>query len=301
MVKCLFYFYLTSIKDKATYNTKHYPTHIRVLRSLFPIMERVTPFITNKLAHKFFFFPVEYSYPEIELEWLQQSRADTFCFNKTTLKLYHWGNEQSKNKILLVHGWAGRATQFWKLISKLEKDNFHIISYDAPGHGKSDGETTNLPEMASIINELRVKFNIVHLCGHSLGGAACVFALKTNPKEIERLILISAPTIASLMLDDFLFKLNAGERSKGYVQQMIKDNFGLPLSYYFAESILPQAHFPKTLAFHDHKDTEVSFEHLNVLKHSLDNVEIVETDNLGHTKILRKDDVIEKITTFIPS
>jgi len=173
------------------------------------------------------------------------------------------------------------------------------IGKSAPGHGKSDGSTTNLPQMASIINALREKFAINNLCGHSLGGAASIFALKHKPQEIRKLILISAPTKASLMLDDFLFKLNAGKRSKVYVQKMIKEKFDFPLDYFFAETVLPLNNFPSTLAFHDHEDSEVSFEHLDLLKHSLENVKIVETDDLGHTKILRKDFVLAEIVKFL--
>lgn len=292
-------FLFDPIKDKSTYNTKHYPIHVRVLRSLFPLIEKVAPFITNKLAHKFFFYPVAFPYPEIELEWLNKSETVSFNFNHTKLNVYEWGNKKSEKKILFVHGWAGRATQFWKFIASLKDQDFHIISYDAPGHGKSHGDTTSLPEIASLINQLRTKYKISHLCGHSLGGAACIFALKEQPEAVEKLILISAPTKASLMLDDFLFKLNAGDRSKGYVKQMVKDNFGFPLEYFFAETVLPLDNFPKTLAFHDHNDTEVSFEHLNQLKHSLDHIEIVETDELGHTKILRKDTVISRCLDFL--
>ena len=138
-----------------------------------------------------------------------------------------------------------------------------------------------------------------HLIGHSLGGAACIFALKKQPEKIDKLILISAPTKASLMLDDFLFKLNAGDSSKDYVKQMVKDDFGFPLDYFFAETVLPLDHFPETLAIHDHHDTEVSFEHLDQLKHSLDSVKIIETDELGHTKILRNDGVISQFMDFL--
>ena len=137
------------------------------------------------------------------------------------------------------------------------------------------------------------------ISGHSLGGAASVFATKDLKEKIDKLILISAPSNASYMLDDFLFKLNGGEKSRNYILQMVEKTFGHPLEYYFAESFLPVDGFPKTLAFHDHEDQEVNFKNLSILSKRIHQITIVETNDLGHTKILRKDDVIEKICSYL--
>ena len=36
-----------------------------------------------------------------------------------------------------MHGWSGRATNFYKIIDELIKHDYDIYAFDAPAHGKS--------------------------------------------------------------------------------------------------------------------------------------------------------------------
>jgi esterase/lipase len=43
------------------------------------------------------------------------------------------------NKAVLVHGWAGRATQFRRVCWPLLKEGFQVVT-DGPAHGKLKGK-----------------------------------------------------------------------------------------------------------------------------------------------------------------
>ena len=54
--------------------------------------------------------------------------------------LYEYG--KSNKKVLLVHGWSGRGTQLVKIADELLKMGYMTISFDAPAHGKSKGNSS---------------------------------------------------------------------------------------------------------------------------------------------------------------
>ena len=271
----------------------------RALRRLFPIIEKIAPKYASKLAWYFFLHPIKYPIPQPEVDCRNKSSRWKEQHEGHNVKVYLWGNKESENKVLLVHGWAGRTTQYWKIIDELSSLDYVIYGVDFPGHGGSEGNSTNIPQMAKIINELIDKYDINHLVGHSLGGAASIYALQKSASKIEKLILISAPTSGELMLNDYLNKLNGRSVSLKTVQKNVQETFNQPLNSFFAEEILPINNFPETLAFHDHEDQEVGFEHLQILVRHINNILTVETDHLGHTKILRNEEVISKISSFL--
>lgn len=275
------------------------PFPLRVIRTVLPLMEFTVPFAARKLAHRFFFYPISYPFPTYEIPYIDKALTETLLFEDTSINIYQWGNRDSKRKVLLVHGWAGRATQFRVIIDALTSEGFHVISYDAPGHGKSDGKTSDLPQMARIIKLLQNRFEIKNLIGHSMGGAACLFSIVRKDVIVDRLIMISAPTSAESMLTDFLNKINGSSKLKTYLSDKILELFEHPLTYYFANNLLPHTNIPSTLAIHDIDDPEVHFNHITVLKQHVKGLQTYTTYNLGHTKILRDEGVIEGIKLFL--
>ncbi|WP_029277036.1 alpha/beta fold hydrolase [Pedobacter borealis] len=95
-----------------------------------------------------------------------------------SINCFSWGN--GKRKVLLTHGWASKALDFYELIIELLKiDDLEIIAFDAPGNGSSISEFSNLMLYAGSVKSIAL--NYAHpdaLIGHSLGGMANVIALQ---------------------------------------------------------------------------------------------------------------------------
>src|SRR5438105_1441963 len=51
--------------------------------------------------------------------------------------VYRWG--KADRRILLVHGWGGKAAQFFSFVGPLLENGFEVIAFDAPAHGLSSG------------------------------------------------------------------------------------------------------------------------------------------------------------------
>lgn len=278
---------------------ERYPLPLRVLRSLFPTLERLFPWLGKRMARSFFMHPRKFPLPPIELEWLAKSVSSSLQFHDQVLAINEWGDPTSKNKLLLVHGWAGRPTQFWRIIEELVSKQFHIISFDGPAHGASTGSKTDLIQFSEIIRTMHQKYQFKYLSGHSFGGAACVLAFRDGLSGVQKLVLISAPSSGDGMMSDFIRNMNGTPKTEQYLQKVIKKEFGYPLSDFFANKILPLPNFPQTLAVHDDNDWDVDFEHLDYFEKNLLGIQVIKTTNLGHTKIMRDQEVVNRISDFL--
>ena len=89
---------------------------------------------------------------------------------------------------MLMHGWSGRATNFYLIIQALIRLDFDIYAFDAPAHGKSSGLTTNLPEFIVTLDSLLIHLGPFEvILGHS-GGAFASLYVCVNHSEIRKLI-----------------------------------------------------------------------------------------------------------------
>ena len=105
-----------------------------------------------------------------------------------------WG-EESKPKLLALHGWLDNAASFAALAPLLCR-HFHIVAIDFPGHGRSDWRPPGtwyhyvdyLSDALAAADALR--WERFGLLGHSLGAAAASMLAAACPGRIERLLLI---------------------------------------------------------------------------------------------------------------
>ncbi len=272
------------------------PFIIQILRKSYPIVEFFG--LYKGIAHNYFFKPKRFPFPESEKKCLKHALKEDLIFKNQTIKTYQWGNNKNSEKILLVHGWSGRATQFRTIIETLE-NNCHIISFDAPAHGLSTGSKCSMLDMTEIMSLLIEKHKIKKVIGHSLGGAACVYGKIHSNLTIQKIVLIAAPSNASNMLDDFVQKINGGIKTKKYIEQEVNRHFNKDLDYFFGQKIITPTNFCETLAIHDRDDTDVRYENVLIFKQLINHIKIYSTSSLGHTKILRDKTVIAEIKKFL--
>ena len=163
--------------------------------------------LTVLFAARLFTSPIKHKIPKRELEMDRLSRQEVLAIPliEKKINVYHSGS--SAKKILLVHGWSGRGTQLVKFADEFEKLGYQIVSFDAPAHGKSPGNTTLLPDFIASIFEIEKHFGPFEAAvGHSLGGMALLNAVKDG-LQINRLTIIGSGDIVKDIIDDFVKKL----------------------------------------------------------------------------------------------
>ncbi len=217
------------------------------------------------------------------------------------VKVYRWGKQESP-KILLVHGWMGRATQFNVLVETLVDKGYQCITFDAPGHGQSSGKETNVLEFATIVELIYQQEGAFQMViGHSMGAVATLFAMNKWPIS-TKIVQIGAPALGKDILSGYEQKVNARPQNQKYLHQFIYKKVGLDFFDVQGEKLIqtiPQN--TAVLNIHDQHDTEVPFYHQQKFAEVYPQLLTMATENLGHNRTLRDERVVAKIMGFLTS
>lgn len=268
------------------------------LRNIFGILEKVSPFLTSRIATLLFFTPIRFKTPIKEKGYFKAAKIKTISYKNNKVKVYEWG--ESKKAVLLIHGWAGRATQVAHLAEPLIAAGYKVYSFDAPAHGKSNGRHTHFLEFSEIILELNKQFpEIESIIGHSMGGSACIHAITQgfNPKKC---IIIGAPANIDWVLKTFCEQINVSKK----VVKIIKDHLERKFAQKFEElslsSMVKNITTPG-LILHCEDDVDAPVAGAHHIHKNWENSTLVRTKNLGHRRILKNKEVAQTIIDFLKS
>ncbi|MGQ7854749.1 alpha/beta fold hydrolase [Pedobacter sp. WC2501] len=225
---------------------------------------------------------------------------DTYFTNaEVSINCFSWGN--GKRKVLLTHGWASKALDFYELIIELQKiDDLEIIAFDAPGNGSSISEFSNLMLYADSVKSIALNYAQPDvLIGHSLGGMANVIALQEL--EINPKLLISIAPLIRLKenFEQSLDSVNIGAKHQDIFFENFAQEFPVPVSHFNLTELYQLSpdldHF---LAF-DPADHISPYLFLKEFSDKYPAINSKSFEDVGHYKILRSIDVIEDIVQRI--
>jgi pimeloyl-ACP methyl ester carboxylesterase len=261
-------------------------------------------FLSTKLVTRFaarlFVTPMKHKMPKREYEMYTNSTKLMITVPTINKKImtYHYGN--GNKKILLVHGWSGRGTQLCKLADELLKNDCATVSFDAPAHGKSPGNSTIMTEFIASIHEIDAKFGPFEaIVGHSLGGMSTLNAIK-NGLQVKNATIIGSGDIVQDIIDDFIFKLQLHKKTAIHLKNYFEKKYGGSLDDFSAFKAASNLTLP-ILVIHDNDDSEVPASAGIHIHEYCKKGKLLLTNNLGHRKILGDKEVIQTTLQFIRS
>lgn len=101
----------------------------------------------------------------------------------------------SGDKVVLLHGWGGRADSFLPVFNYLST-KFQVYAIDFPGFGDSSapdrpwgvGDYTDM--LYSFFNEMGIEK--AHLIGHSFGGRVSIMFSAKYPERVNKIVLVDS-------------------------------------------------------------------------------------------------------------
>lgn len=278
------------------------PTKSLKIPKIIIISAKICAFISTKLVTKFgakiFTTPIKHKVPKRELEMDAKSWQELIYVPAIEKSVVTYLYGKSDQKVLLVHGWSGRGTQLFKIADELLENGYSTVSFDAPAHGKSKGDTTIMSEFIASILEIEKQFGPFEIAiGHSLGGMSVLNAIKDGLK-VKKAIIIGSGDIVQDILDEFTFKLGLKKEISIHLRDYFENMYQVKMDDFSAYKAAQKIEIP-VLVMHDNDDPEVSVKAGIHIHENLKNGSLFLTEGLGHRKILGNHSVIKKILEFI--
>jgi pimeloyl-ACP methyl ester carboxylesterase len=248
------------------------------------------------LALRLFLTPFSMKQHPKEKEQMKQAKKVFLEHRNHRIAVYDWGGNGPK--ILLVHGWSGRGTQMGSLALWLRDRGYHPISFDAPGHGKSSGNTCSLLAFSETINFLQEEYHMVMAIGHSLGGASLILSQSMGQRFFQ-MATIAAPSSVADAMTQFGKKLGWSAHLLATTMEYTENKFNTTLESVSAAS-LSQTIWCDGLIIHDENDDQVSLKNAEFIHQGWKNSKLYITHQLGHFKILHHPQTFEALGGFFP-
>ena len=276
------------------------PLALRIVPWLFPKVEAIAPSLAHKYFIHLFYTPFHYKTPEKEKEIIKASKEFSITINNKRVQCYRWGTMGPR--IMVVHGWAGRAGQFRAIIPALLAKGFQVVAFDGPAHGRSEGRQTNPVEFADTMKKITEIDGPIHaIIAHSFGGVASLLAIQRG-LPVKNLINISSPTIAEQVILNYRRVLHASPAAGlAFREHMIK-TYGFTFEEISSLHLIQHLPGPiNLLLIQDENDPEIAVENATELRKVYPAAQVFFTKGLGHTRILRDPTVISRCLDFVQS
>ncbi|AWM15092.1 alpha/beta hydrolase [Flavobacterium sediminis] len=262
------------------------------------VLQKLSSDLTVKFAQKLFATPLKHKIPKREFEMEENTIQKLLKIPEIGKEVMVYEYGKSDKKVLLVHGWSGRGTQLVKIADALIDLGYQTISFDAPAHGKSSGNTTLMTDFIASVMEIEKHYGPFEFAiGHSLGGMTVLNSIKQG-LQVKKAVIIGSGDSVTDILKDFIGKL----KLKAIYVQKMKEAFENELNgdmESYSGYVAAEAVSVPFLVIHDKDDEDVPYRASeNIVKH-LKQGSLYLTEGLGHRKILGDKKVIETLLQFL--
>ena len=252
-----------------------------------------------KRVYRAFFSPSRYEVKPAEQEIIEWGRNDRLPFEGGELAVTTWGS--SGPAVLLMHGWGGARAQMTGFVDPLLFAGFRVVAFDQPGHGESDGKTTNLLEIAPTLDVIVQHEGPFHaVLAHSFGTLITSYALverKFPPPT--RLVYFGAFNRLLDSVPRFQVLANLPDEIMEGFRGMLYEEFGQDvLESITNESLTPRIHIP-ALMFHDVEDNVTPVEDSRAIAQVWEQAHFIETQGLSHRGALQSKQIHEQVVEFL--
>lgn len=210
---------------------------------------------------------------------------------------YAWGD--GERPVLLVHGWASRASRYADLVTALLAAGRSPVSYDAWGHGATRGRAGTIPDHLLVIEELaRRAGGFEAMVGHSFGVPVTQYAAREGVAA-DRLVAISGMADFGYLVDTFCTTLRVPAPVNGGLRRAIER------AYFEGDTGIWDRFSVRSgdrelLVVHDAGDRVVDRAQADLLHAAYGGrATLLETTGLGHSRILGDPEVVAAVVGFL--
>jgi len=260
-------------------------------------LQYLSPQLATKFAFKLFMTPFRFKRPIREDKMYQEAVKKQVLIPELKKKIQVYKYGKSDKKVLLIHGWAGRGTQLFKIAESFLERGYETISFDATGHGESDAKTSAMPEFVTSMFVLEKNFGPFDFAiGHSLGGMALLNAVKQG-LQVKKIAIVGSGNSIIGICNQFINRLGLKPKISILLKKRMDAVLGYDSEMLSAYVAAKSVKIP-TLVMHDTQDDDVPVSCAHDIRQNLVDSELKITDGLGHRRILTDAEVITTMISF---
>ena len=284
--------------------------YLQYLRTKFTTLGMVSPQVAGKLAFDLFCTPYpKYKKRKAPAVFHQAKQIDLSIIGngiKETGKIHIHGFEwkpiiANGQTVLIVHGYASFAYKFEQYIQPLLKLGYRVLAFDAPGHGLSEGKHINIIIYQHAIEQIMKHAGpIDHFIGHSLGAITIAMIAETieNPAK-HKFVLIAPATKTTSTFNNYFTMMHLSPAIRTAFLEELRKRTNHPITYFEADRAI-QNYGGDLLWVHDKEDLVCPYEDLvDFEKKAPKNIKFLITNGLGHNKVYKTPEIIDKIMAFL--
>ena len=269
----------------------------RVTHTFFTLLWNHTASLSKGIIKRMLFTPSTYKITPVEKQYLDKGERFEISINDKAVKCWKWGSGPS---ILLVHGWNGRGIQLHRFIEPLIQRGYSVITYDAPGHGESEGRTSSYFEFTDTIRTLlnsRDGYDIRGVIAHSLGGSALVNSIEKESHPLE-VVLIAPALRLKEVLYGFFDYVGVPRTIYETLIKEYEDQFGYNMQRDNPINLMRKIN-SKILIVHDKSDPTIPYDDSREISERFPNIQLHTTARLGHKKVLADSSVVNRALDYL--
>lgn len=268
------------------------------IRYFAKALELISSRLSSLFGLMLFVTPIKYPIPKREQYMLKSAQKKRLFINSINKEIEILSYGYSRKKVLLVHGWCGRSTQLYAFADKLLENGYMVISFDGPAHGRSSGKTTMMPEFLETIKNINTTYGPFEAAiGHSFG-ATSLYIATSEFLTIKSLVAIGSGDKISDIILNFSKNLNLKKKSAQLIQSRLEKKWKIKVDDSSSSTVAKKINIP-VLVIHDKTDGDVPVNCAYEIRKNLKKGSLLITNKLGHTKILRNEEIVMKSINFI--
>jgi pimeloyl-ACP methyl ester carboxylesterase len=259
-------------------------------------LSRVAPPVALQMASWLFSSPQRHRRTGFEERVMRKGAPLEVSRGDHTLAGHAWGSTDGPT-VLLVHGWSGRATQLAAFVAPLVDSGYQVVAFDLGAHGESSGRAASIVSLAEDLLAIDAAFGPFEaLVAHSFGGPVTNLATIAGLR-VKRLAYIAPPLDPERWLSTFSRFVGFDDAMELRLRHRLERRVGLRFDELDGRDLAPAMTTP-LLVVHDEDDREVGVDDGEALAKLWPGARFMRTRGLGHSRILRDEQVVAVVTSF---
>jgi pimeloyl-ACP methyl ester carboxylesterase len=231
---------------------------------------------------------------------VRDARHERLVVNGRHVRVAQWGTEGPV--LVLLHGWRGRAAQFWSMVPALRAEGYRVVAPDVAGHGDSPGGRVDVRDWLAVLAELQRRHGRFRaVIGHSFGGFAALTAARLG-FETDAVVALAGAGRPAAYLDQFARMLKLAPATRLELERCFLARLGETAETFAARYdgvAHPLAPATPLLLVHGGRDRQMPPENSRHLAAVTPHARLVTVPEVGHARIIGHHATVDAVLALL--